>query len=216
MKKRVNWPSKQERENWEIEQFIRHYERATSNIGLRVYLKSERPDYGLVSDILDKKYGVELTSVYQYDRSVPDNHIPLQNDFKDIPYVSDDVERYLLRVLDAIQIKDKKARSGYSTEYPLLLSVYINEYLAIHIDSEQWSEFFLANNFRVEDSAFQAILLWPLPGDHELILCQSSVYIQRMPMSKLAQLTTSLLSRYVLACVGERRFRLLESIYSYR
>ena len=169
----MKWPSKEDREHWEINQFIHHYERATSEPGLRILSKGERPDYVLVSGSLEStKYGVELTSVYNDDRSVPDNHIPPQAEVKNISYLPSDVENYQIRVLDAIKTKDKKARGGYSTEHPLLLSIYINEYLAIHITLEEWRTFFKENNFNIETTVFKAIVLWPLPDNHEFLLSE--------------------------------------------
>jgi hypothetical protein len=170
----MKWPNKEERESWEIEKFIRHYEAATLNTQLRIFLKAERPDYVLVSDQTKEKLGVELTSVYLSDKSVPDNHIPLFEGLKPNPCNPEEVERYQTRVLEAIKNKDEKARSGYSREYPLVLSVYINEYLGLHIEQEEWEEFFSENGFRVEATIFTAILLWPLPDDEEFIMSKSN------------------------------------------
>jgi hypothetical protein len=68
------WPSKAEAERWEIEAFLAHYSRLPDARMLEVVTKRERPDW-VVRDLATRELlGVELTSVYRDDRSVPDLH----------------------------------------------------------------------------------------------------------------------------------------------
>jgi hypothetical protein len=169
----MRWPNKEERENWEIGQFIAHYQKATGSTGFSIHTNREKPDYVLISDATQEKIGVELTSVYLSDTSVPDNHMPLsmkKKPNKEIPYNPDDVELYQERVLKAIESKDDKALKGYSRDHPLVLSIYINEYIAIHIEHEDWTAFFERSGFHVKNTIFKAILLWPLPGDSQYLM----------------------------------------------
>jgi hypothetical protein len=69
-----DWPNKNEREEYEIYNFIEHYKKLPQRIE-----KREKPDYFAKIQNRDVCFGVELTSVYLSDRSVPDEHIPTLN-----------------------------------------------------------------------------------------------------------------------------------------
>ena len=81
-----NWPRKAERELSEIEGFIQAYGRLTSGRHFEIVDESEKPDYIVKDTSTGKIFGVELTSVYMDDRSVPDEHIPTHEGMVDIPY----------------------------------------------------------------------------------------------------------------------------------
>ncbi|WNO10502.1 hypothetical protein [Teredinibacter sp. KSP-S5-2] len=164
----MKWPTKEERENWEIENFISHYHSIVGGEKLKIYSRGERPDFVLLSESNNQKYGVELTSVYMNNRSVPDHHIPDIESYKHNPYGGEDnIEKYKCKVLKSIRNKNKLALTGYSTENPLILSVYINELLSMLIGSEEWSCFFLDNGFDIDETIFSSIILWPIAEDRE-------------------------------------------------
>jgi hypothetical protein len=71
---RTDWPSKAQANRWEIEGFISHYRRLPGDRSFEIVRKHERPDW-IVRDSANGAFlGVELTSVYLDDRSVPDVH----------------------------------------------------------------------------------------------------------------------------------------------
>jgi hypothetical protein len=73
---RTTWPLKAEREDYEIRGFIHHYVRLPHRRRLEVVERREKPDFFLRDLATGEHLGVELTSVYLSDRSVPDQHIP--------------------------------------------------------------------------------------------------------------------------------------------
>ena len=70
-----NWPEdKQDRERKEISMFISAYLRLSHGRQLEVEQKRDKPDYFLKDLLSGDMFGVELTSAYLTDRSVPDEH----------------------------------------------------------------------------------------------------------------------------------------------
>lgn len=95
--------------------------------------------------------GVELSSVYMDDEVVGREH--KKNGLKEIPYNSNshrDVrDEYFSRIVNKIEEKANKIKSGqYDTTYPIILSLYLNDYYAIHIDQPEWDYFIKINNDR--------------------------------------------------------------------
>jgi hypothetical protein len=137
---------------------------------LQVIERREKPDYFVEDRKTGDRFGVELTSVYLSDRSVPDEHIPpIPEDLRTvgIPHDEEELSRYKDRLIEAVSAKAEKARNGYDLRYPLILSVYVNEYRAIFLDTEaHWQQFVLEN-----EQAFDAcgpiseIVFWGLAND---------------------------------------------------
>ena len=130
----MKWPTKKEREDFEIKGFIEAYRRLSHGRSFVFESEGECPDR-IVKDIeTGENYGIELTSVYLDDRSVPNTHV--KDETIPIPYDANQVKRYEKRIL--VQIIDKvcKARSHYTKCFPLILSVYVNEYIKIILRSK--------------------------------------------------------------------------------
>ena len=70
----IEWPSKYEAERWEVENLIRHYQQLPGGTIFEVVRKEERPDWIVRDRASGVLVGIELTSVYLDDRSVPDFH----------------------------------------------------------------------------------------------------------------------------------------------
>lgn len=163
------WQDKTKREHWEIQEFIKHYKRLPHGRSFEIHQRLDEhksgPDY-LVRDIsTDELFGVELTSVYSDDKSVLRNHINHREGMRSIPYDPQEIKKYMQRVLDRIAQKVTAARSNYDTSFPLIMSIYINEYLSIYISDKDWISFFNENEkFFDSISPFQEIVLWPLPS----------------------------------------------------
>lgn len=123
----VDWPSKEEAERWEIQGFIDHYRRLPGQRTFDVVRRQEQPDW-IVRDISNGELvGVELTTVYLDDRSVPDWH--KRDGGLGVPYRREEISVYEWRVATAVQKKVRLARNGYDSALPLMLSVYANEYV---------------------------------------------------------------------------------------
>ena len=108
--------------------------------------------------------------MYLSDCSVPDEHvppIPQHLTTVGIPYNPAEVDQYKTRLVEAIAEKVSKAQTGYDRRHPMLLSVFVNEYRAIYLDTvEEW-ERLVRENEAVFDgcSPFAEIVFWSLPND---------------------------------------------------
>ena len=131
----VDWPNKPTRETWEIEQFMDCYRRLPSRRDFEIVSKGDRPDYTVRDKCTGEMFGVELTSVYIDNRSVPDDHKVEHEEDVEITYDRGQLELYLSRLVEAVSTKVTKARSKYDTSNPLILSVYVNEYISIYIST---------------------------------------------------------------------------------
>ncbi len=159
----MEWPDKHVREEFEIKGFIESYSRLPQGIQFQIVTKNECPDY-VVKDIkTDEEYGVELTSVYRDDRSVPDVHMEDGNGLVEIPYDKNELQQYEKRLIAAVIDKVCKARKGYETERPLILAIYVNEYIGIYLGKDELES--LVKRYEgVFDSVtpFSEIVFWGL------------------------------------------------------
>lgn len=175
MNTKNGWPDTPGREIWEIEQFIDYYRRFPSGRDFEIVSKSDKPDY-IVKDIrTGERFGVELTSVYIDDRSVPDEHIPDGEDakgFEEIRFDTKKLQQYILRLVEAVETKVEKAQTGYDTSAPLILSVYVNEYISIYLRRHHLEQM-VRENSEVFDhiSAFVEIVFWDLPNKEAMSVC---------------------------------------------
>jgi hypothetical protein len=131
----MKWPSKSQRESFEIEGFIKAYARLPQPIRFSVVSDgpppgSSGPDFIVVESDQQKRYGVELASVYLSDRSVPAVHM------RDDANVNrrdrrDAIAAYERRIVDALATKVQKAKK-YDCSHPLILGIHLNEYISIY------------------------------------------------------------------------------------
>lgn len=161
-----NWPKKAERELFEIEEFIQAYDRLPSGRHFEIMDKAENPDYIVKDTSTDEIFGIELTSVYTNDRSVPDEHIPTHEGMMEIPDNHQQFNDYLDRLADSVRDKIVKARKGYDTSVPLILSIYVNEYISIFIREEHLQEMVNRHPEIFDDmSPFLEVVFWSLPNN---------------------------------------------------
>jgi len=160
----MNWPSKKYREIDEINGFIESYKRLKHGRNLRVIDEREKPDRIVQDTETGEIFGVELTSEYLDDRSIPDRHESYSAAY--IPDNQQRIEAYEKRILERIKDKVSKAREGYDHSYPLILSFYVNEYESIYMDEDYWRSFSERNDsfFDLIDP-FVEVVFWPLPND---------------------------------------------------
>ncbi len=160
----MNWPRKNDRERYEIEGFIESYKRLKHGRNFIVVETNERPDRIVEDKETGEKFGVELTSEYLSDKSVPDRH--MNNKSAQIPDNHQNIDTYEKRILNRIEEKMNKARQGYDLSYPLILSVYLNEYESMYMDEEYWRDFSKRNDsFFDTIDPFVEVVFWPLPND---------------------------------------------------
>ena len=83
---------------------------------------------------------------------------------QEIPFDEEEIDQYKNRVIDAIKEKIAKAQKDYDTENYLILAIYINEYISIHMDDEDW-ESFIKEHEKLFDNVepFSEIVFWNLP-----------------------------------------------------
>lgn len=161
----TQWPQKADREELEIAGFIEAYGRLPGSREFVSVAKGEMPDY-IVRDIrTGQEYGVELTSVYMDDRSVPDSHMRNEEGPVPIPDNADELERYRTRLVAAIIDKICKARKGYDRTRPLILAIYVNEYISIYLREAEFQQFAERYDGVFETMApFSEIVFWNLPN----------------------------------------------------
>lgn len=152
------WPTRQQRELWEIERFIEHYRHLTGS-QLTVVSRGEKPDFVVKDARTGEELGVELTSVYTTDDEVPTEHIPPGDG--ELPFSQKRVGRYQARLVEAIMGKAERARKTYDSCRPLILSVYANGHDSIFVD---WEDFLGQLHAQIRSiHPFKRVLFWPLP-----------------------------------------------------
>ncbi len=127
---------KELREDLEIKMFLERYNKL-HNSDYMIFQKREKPDYFVKNnkgDIL----GVELSSIYKDDKVVGAEH-KYEGSAKYGVYDSKTHQEkrnlYFKRIFDKIDEKRNKIREGkYDTTYPLILSLYMNDYYNMYID----------------------------------------------------------------------------------
>lgn len=160
----MNWPSKNDRELFEIEGFIEAYQKLKHGRKFIVVETREKPDRIVEDQATGEKFGIELTSEYLNDKSVPERHMDEKN--LEIPDSQGSVEAYEKRILNRIREKIRKANQGYDLRFPLILSVYVNEYESIYMGEEYWRDFAKRHDkFFDNISPFIECVFWPLPND---------------------------------------------------
>lgn len=171
----INWRNREFREVFEINEFINYFFRL-HNIRLLVHSKSEKPDYFLTNLESSELIGVELTSVYLSNYSVPRLH--MKDGIECIPYDQDKLFEYEKRLIDAVKTKMKKAQSGYDRAHQLYLSIYANEYISIYMDEKYWRNLVSENKSLFDDiRPFSEIVIWPLADDMVLSIKSNSAVL---------------------------------------
>ena len=165
-----NWPNKKEREGFEIDEFIDSYRKLPDGRSFEVIgrgdLNYAGPDYVVKDTKTGEFFGVELTSVYLDDRSVPDVHMKVidGDDPIKIPCQTHKIKEYEKRLLEVISEKMQKAER-YDRSFPLVLSVYVNEYISSFMDAKKFQSLVNANESLFDSmEPFSEIVFWPLPN----------------------------------------------------
>ena len=157
------WPTKKEREDYEIGGFIDSYKKLEGR-NFIVIGEGEKPDRIVQDTKSGEKFGIELTSEYLDDRSVPDRH--MIDDPETIVKDHENLVVYERRILNRVKEKVLKARKGYDTIYPLILSVYVNEYESLYMDEDYWRAFAKKHDHFFDTiDPFVEVVFWPLPND---------------------------------------------------
>jgi hypothetical protein len=164
-----DWPNTEKSEEFEIDKFIKHYKKLPTGKSFEVVGRGDAnyagPDYVLKDVGTGEFFGVELISVYLDDRSVPDVHMKGCDGLEEISYAPDEVEEYKKRILESIAKKIQKA-AKYDKKFPLILSVYVNEYISIHMDREDFQSLVTENETLFDGmQPFSEIVFWPLPNE---------------------------------------------------
>ena len=80
----------------------------------------------------------------------------------------DDFELYKNRIVSQIFTKIQKARKEYNKDHPLILAIYVNEYVSIHIGLNEWRIFIESEEIFDSIEPFKEIVFWSL-GNHRAI-----------------------------------------------
>ena len=172
------WKNREEREAFEVQNFIKCYEIATARkLEISQKGKPPEPDFFVADRQSGALMGVELTSVYSGDRSVPDVHMKLDN-LKTIPYDPGEVERYLQQIINKAKAKADIYTRNHPGNMPLALSIYVNEYIAIHADEEEWLE--VGKKVQKNLGPFQMAILWSLPDEGMVAVEKESVVYRKL------------------------------------
>ncbi len=165
-----DWPNRNERELFEINEFINQYKRLPGDRTFEVVGRGDSnhagPDYIVKDTKTGDLFGVELMPVYLDERSVPDVHKKVidNNELTEILCKTDKIQEYERRLLEAVGEKIGKAE-GYDKRFPLKLSVYVNEYICIFMDEKNFQGLVNANEGLFDNmEPFSEIVFWPLPN----------------------------------------------------
>jgi hypothetical protein len=158
------WPEKNKRELLEINGFIENYSRLPHGRKLDVAERGECPDYFLIDTSTGDRFGVELTSVYSSDKSVVKYHIPDQAGPVEIKDDPQELELYKSRLVKKVSEKIEKAKK-YELTAPLILSIYVNEYISIYLSVDDIKDL-IKKNSNIFDAMqpFSEIVFWSLPN----------------------------------------------------
>lgn len=164
----MEWPDKNGREAFEIAGFVESYARLPGSPRLSIVSKGDKPDFVVREVATGQELGVELTAVYIDDRSVPDVHLvdgdPPEEPVE-IPYDIEKLARYQGRLISAIQDKIEKARRGYDLTRPLILAIYVNEYIGIYLGQSELDALVSRHDSFFDDMApFSEVVFWGLPN----------------------------------------------------
>jgi hypothetical protein len=150
----------EQREAKEIVLFIREYNLIEPGAPWTASTHRDRPDFIITSESNFEERAVELTSVYLDDKSVARDHVRRLRGPIPIPYDARKVERYKARIIRAVEKKCRSFADGFGGR-TAVLSVYLNEYIAIHMGQEDLFELLLIHLPRVAGRVpFNQILLW--------------------------------------------------------
>lgn len=160
------WPKKAAREEFEISRFIEAYALLPGFTQLSIVSKGDKPDYVVRDVATHKEFGVELTAVYVDDRSVPDVHMAdcyAPELIVDIPFDREKIEKYQCRLISAVKEKIAKSRLGYDLVRPLILAVYVNEYISIYLGRNELEALVSCNTSCFNNmTPFDEVIFWNL------------------------------------------------------
>jgi hypothetical protein len=158
--KELIFKDKQKRESYEIELFLRECNLITTGAPWTAYEHRDHPDYVLFSHPLNQRRLVELTSVYLNDKSVETEHRLRHAKPMAIPYNARKLEAYKNRILRAIERKCKTFSDGFEGEFAIL-SMYLNEYIAIYLSREELLRLVILRFHQIAGAGpFNQIVLW--------------------------------------------------------
>ena len=184
MSTKIGWPDKATGETWQIEQFIDNYRRFPSERDFEIVTKRENPDWIVRDKRTGERFGVELTSPYLDDRSVPDEHIPDGKGLEEIPFDAEKLRKYIVRLVQAVQAKVRKAQKGYDTSAPLILSVWVNEYISLHLRRHHLEQMVRENReVFYHMSPFVEIIFWDLPNKDAMSVRLG--YVSNRPVNQI-------------------------------
>lgn len=158
------WPNKEESQGFQLCELLKYYNSINKEKEFIIEEASrEKPDAVIKDSNTGERLGVELTSVYINDRSVPDKHKKEYEGLRENPYQKEKVEEYSKRIIDKIREKVIKAKKHYDKRWPIILSIYINEDETIYLGKQEWDAI-TKNNKELLDSInpFIEIILWPI------------------------------------------------------
>ena len=149
-----------EREASEVELFLNEYNSIEPGGPWVVSSHQDRPDFIIASPLPSEKRSVELTSVYVNDKSVIRDHVRRVAGPIAIPHDARQIERYKRRIVQAIEKKCHSFKDGLGPNLAIL-SLYLNEYIAIHLAEEDVLELLRLHLPRVaRNGPFHQIVLW--------------------------------------------------------
>jgi hypothetical protein len=84
----------------------------------------------------------------------------------DIPFDQSELDQYKKRLVDVVETKVQQARRGYDTSRSLILSVYVNEYIAIYITRSDLEGIIRMNESLFDEMMpFVEVVFWNLRND---------------------------------------------------
>jgi hypothetical protein len=143
---------------------VRAYQRLPHGRKLEVVSKGERPDYIVIDRATDEEFGVELSSVYIDDRSVPDEHMVRHGRSVDVPLDQAALDNTEGDSLTRSELRCIRHGKGMTLLNLLILSVYVNEYISIYLEVSEFDDLTRSNEDLFDEmTPLVEIVFWPLP-----------------------------------------------------
>lgn len=163
-----DWPNKEDRQQIELDIFLRDYSKLEYGGQIELVRWRERPDCEVRDVKTGQIFGLELTSVYLNKKRVEKYR---RGQFKVPKRDPDLIEAYQARLLKAVREKVEKARSGYEIYPRMVLGIFVGDVVAIHLDHEaDWHRFCEKHRSDLEEvSPFSEVVFFNLANS---MICQ--------------------------------------------
>jgi len=174
----IKWPNKTRRQELELMRFVELYRKLPHGQKLELIVADrERPDCIVKAKPGNQEFGVELTSVYMSNTSVPNHHLKNASECATFKLDESLIPVYQKRMAEKVQEKKELGKS-YDLSRPLLLSVFANDHMSLEMGKSDW--LVLPKIFPdvfLDIAPFKEIVFWSMADGHVLSVQSGGISI---------------------------------------